>query len=145
MNDDELMTRVRGVFELLDPVPEHVLAAGSSAYRHRLPDAALAELTDDHGGAPAGARGAGDRLLTFAGPGLTVELEVCGTGRGRELTGQLSPATSARLQVRHPAGRLTGRVDPAGRFTIAEVPSGLVSLVFLLPDATSIVTSWVRV
>jgi hypothetical protein len=142
--DEELMVDVRAAFDAFEPVPERVLAAGRATLARREPGATLAELVaDSRSGAP-GVRGA-SRLLAFDGAGLAVEVEVSGAGRDVELVGRLSPPAPAHVRVRHPGGELTARVDRAGHFIVPGVPPGLVSLVFRLPDATSIVTSWVRV
>jgi hypothetical protein len=140
MTDDDLLARIRAAFNELDPVPEDTMSAARAAIRWRDPDAALAALTDDLP-VPAGVRSSAPaRLLTFTGPGVTVELEVT----RHALTGRLTPPATARIHLRHPGGELTTRADRTGRFTLPAVPPGLVSLVFHLPDATSIVTSWVR-
>lgn len=147
MNDDDLMSRVRAAFEVLDPVPDDVLAAGRSALAWRMPSAALAELARDRAGHAGGVRGGTGRALTFACPGLTVEIEVSASGPGHEITGRLVPAAPAAVEVRHAglaAGELTARAEDAGLFCLPRVPAGLVSLVLRLPDGTSVVTSWIR-
>lgn len=147
MTDDDLLARIRAAFHDADPVPDGVLASGRSAFSWRTRDAGLAELArDEEARAARSVRGTAARALTFAGPGgLTVEIEVA--GRGREITGRLVPATSARVTVRHlgtAPGELTAYADGSGQFALPSVPEGLFSLVFDLPDATSVVTSWVR-
>jgi hypothetical protein len=142
-DDEALMDEVRAAFLIFDPVPEAVLASGRAAFAWREPDAAQARLVADSTAA-AGIRGA-SRLLTFDGTDLTVQIEVNGRGPDRELVGRLSPPAPAHVRIRHLGGELTARVDPAGHFIAAGVPTGLVSLVFRLPNATSIVTSWVRI
>lgn len=145
------MAEVRAAFAVLDPVPESVLAAAREAISWREPDARQAELVvDSHAVSPgghtqalSGVRGT-SRSLTFDGPDLAVEIEVNGTGQDREIVGRLSPPAPAQVRIRHPGGEVTARVDRAGHFLVPGVPAGLVSLVFRLPDTTSIVTSWVR-
>jgi hypothetical protein len=156
VNDEELMAGARAAFDVLDPVPEGVLAAARSALAWRTPAAVLAELRQDGAARPAaGVRGGTGRSLTFTCPRSAaesaesaVEIEVTGDGRHRELTGRLVPPVSAEIVVRHrdlPAGRPAGRTGPTGMFCLPEVPEGLVSLLFRLPDGSSVVTSWVRV
>jgi hypothetical protein len=143
--DEELMAEVRAAFAALEPVPERVLAAARAAIAWREPAAAPADLVaDSHSRATtAGLRGA-SRLLTFEGAGLVVEIEVTGAGRDREIVGRLSPPAPAHVRIRRPGGELTARADESGHFIVPRVPAGLMSMVFRLPDATSIVTSWVR-
>lgn len=143
MDDDALLAEVRAAVTAADPVPERVLAAGEAAIACRVPAAVPADLVADSRPATAGLRG-GSRLLTFDGAGLAVEIEVTGDGRDRELTGRLFPPVPAQVRVRHPGGELRARADRTGHFVVPGVPAGLTSLVFRLPDATSIVTSWVH-
>ncbi|TDB94589.1 hypothetical protein [Actinomadura sp. 7K534] len=148
MNDDELMAGVRHAFDALDPLPEGVLAAARASIAWRTPAATLAEPVQDRGArAAAGVRGGPGRVLTFACPGTTVEIEVAEFGRDRELTGRLVPPSSGAVQVRHrdlPPDGIEVRAEAAGLFWVPRVPEGLVSLVLRLDDGTSIVTSWVR-
>ncbi|HEY8479161.1 MAG TPA: hypothetical protein VIL71_04945 [Spirillospora sp.] len=148
MNDDELMEGVRRAFEVLDPVPDDVLAAARAAIAWRTPFATLAEPAQDRETRPAaGVRGETARVLTFTCPGATVEIEVAERGRDREITGRLVPASSGVVQVRHPGlprEGITARADGDGMFWVPRVPAGLVSLVLRLDDGTSVVTSWVR-
>ena len=150
MTDDEiLLARLRDAFAAVDPIPEDVRAAARAAFGWHRPGTALAELTADSAeGAPAGIRGPGEdgpRLLVFTGPDVAVEIEVTGDGAEREIVGRLAPPAPADIAVRHASGEVAARTDPAGHFVVPVVPAGPVSLVFLLTDATSIVTSWVRV
>ncbi|MFC4912659.1 hypothetical protein [Actinomadura gamaensis] len=161
MNDKPLLDELRVAFERLDPVPDDVLAAGRSALTWRDPDADLAELTDERDHGLVGARGAGNagsagsaaseggaggpRLLTFRASGRTVELQVSGTGRDLALSGRLAPASAADIRLRHPhTDELFARADETGCFVLTAVPDGLISLVFHLPDASCVVTSWIR-
>ncbi|MEO5877277.1 MAG: hypothetical protein ABIS86_12370 [Streptosporangiaceae bacterium] len=140
---NELLDLLQQAFEQLDPVPASVYTEAMGAFAWRNPDAAFAELVADAQPAGAGLRGE-SRLLSFSGTGVGVELEVSGHGPHRELVGRLAPAAPAELSVRHRGGELVAEVDPAGHFLVPEVPAGLVMLVFRLADASSIVTSWVR-
>ncbi|MEV4252641.1 hypothetical protein AB0J52_05675 [Spirillospora sp. NPDC049652] len=145
MNEKRVLDELRAAFDRLDPVPEDVLAAGRSALSWREPSADLAELTDESGRELAGARSANElRLLTFRAPGHTVEIEISGSGGDLAMTGRLAPATVADVRLRHPrAVELFARADERGRFVLTDVPAGLVSLVFRLPDASCVVTSWI--
>jgi hypothetical protein len=136
--DDELCALLRGLFP---PVPDHVLALGQAAFSWFEPGAALATLTSETLGAPTGVRGEGSRLLTFAGGRVSVEIEVY----GREIAGQLAPPSAAEVVLRSPGGERGTWTDEAGAFALTGVPAGLVSLLFRLADATSVVTSWIRV
>jgi hypothetical protein len=138
VNDDELIKRLGGAFP---PVTEHTLALGHAAFAWYVPAATLAAVTSDTAGPPPGVRGGGARTLTFGGAGVSVEIEVC----GREIVGQLMPPAGAEVLLRSPSGERGTRTDEAGGFVLLDVPSGPVSLLFRLGDATSVVTSWIRV
>ena len=136
--EEELVKALREVFP---PVPEHVRALGYAAFAWFEPVAVLATLTSETVTTPSGVRGDGSRLLTFAGPRVSVEVEVC----GREIVGQLAPPSPAEVILRSPGGEQGTRTDEAGSFALSGVPAGTVSLLFRLADATSVVTSWIRV
>lgn len=157
IDDETLLGQVGAAFAALDPVPVEIRDAALAAFAARLPHgAALAEMSADSAdGVPAGTgvRGRhGPRLLVFTCLGITVEIEVTGddTDRDavrqadREIAGRLAPPMSAGIAVRHLHGEVTAHADRAGHFVVPAVPAGPVSLVFVLPDASSIVTSWVR-
>ncbi len=135
--DDELAEALRGAFP---PVPEHVLALGRAAFGWFVPSASLATLTSESIES-AGVRGDTGRLLTFAAARVSVQIEVC----GREIVGQLAPPAAAEVILRSPGGECGTRTDEAGAFALTGVPTGVVSLLFRLADATSVVTSWIRV
>ena len=129
--DERLLDELRRVVGALDPVPQHVLEAAEAALDWRTIDDELAELLHDSSADPAlaGVRaGDGIRTLSFAGARIRIEVEVSGSGSVRSLTGQLVPAVSARIEIRHADHVTTVAADPHGRFIAADVPAGSVSL-----------------
>ncbi|MFI0350581.1 hypothetical protein [Actinomadura sp. 9N407] len=147
MNHDDLLSQVRATFQAIDPVPAEVLASARSALAWRRPGAELAELSDDRTGRAAGARGAPARALTFTARDTVIEMEIATAGREHEIAGRLAPPAPAQVHVRHlglAPDRPATRADRAGQFALTGLPEGLVSLLFRLPDGTSIVTSWIR-
>jgi hypothetical protein len=149
-DDEILLARLRDAYAAVDPIPGHVRLMARAAFGWRRPDALLAVLAADSAeGAPAGIRAQGQsedgrRLLVFTGDEVAVEIEVTSDGADREIVGRLAPPVPANIAVRHPDGEVAAQADPAGHFVVPVVPAGPVSLVFLLADTTSIVTSWVR-
>ena len=84
------------------------------------------------------------RQLSFRASGLTIELEITGSGGYRRLIGQLIPRQSAVVDVRHGHGVITVEADSLGRFSAEEVPFGQVSLRCRLgSDQAPIVTGWI--
>ena len=148
IDDEMLLGRIAEAFAAVDPVPAWVRDAALAAFAARLPNVTLAELSADSAeGVPVGAgvRGPhGPRLLVFTGPDVTVEIEATGEGAEREIAGRLVPPTPADIAVRHPRGEVAAQADRAGHFVVPGVPAGPISMVFVLADASSIVTSWVR-
>ena len=144
---DPLLGELRRVVEKADPIPDAVVSAAKASFTWRTIDAELAELVSDSLLSSAGIRsGTGARLLTFEGLGVEVEVEVADTGRTRRLTGQLVPVGAATIVVRWSAGSVETQTDDLGRFTVADVPAGAVSLAIVDPtDRHTVVTSWVSI
>ena len=84
------------------------------------------------------------RQLSFRASGLTIELEITGSGDYRRLIGQLIPRQSAVVDVRHGQGVITVEADSLGRFSAEEVPFGQISLRCRLgSDQAPIITGWI--
>jgi hypothetical protein len=102
-DDAVLEEELRQIIEVLDPVPEHLLAAAKDCYTWRTVDSDLAELVfdsvaEDHGVLVRGADQA--RLLSFEATGLTVDVQVTGIGQARRIIGQLAPPQRATVRIR---------------------------------------------
>ena len=163
---DPLLDELASLFDNVDPVPDHVLAAADAAveviaawrdldsvdYGELLgvrTDTALAGLAGHSALAGSGVRTAGGpRLVTFgAGSGeRCVEVEV-----GREpagtlrLVGLVVPTGPGELEVRSPGGAFRVPVDELGRFRAVGVPAGPWSLVLHYPGQQAIPTDWITV
>ena len=68
------------------------------------------------------------RVLNFAGARVRVVVEISGSGGTRSFIGQLVPAVSARIEIRHADHVTTVAADPRGRFAADDVPAGSASL-----------------
>ena len=151
-DDDALLAELRRVVGQVDPIPEPVQIAARAAIEWRTLDAELAALVHDSA-VEADAllvRGTaiGPRVLTFAAPDLTIEVEaevVDETGSLR-LVGQLVPPQAADVTVRHGDELIAARADERGRFAVRGVAPGPVSLRCRLdaaPGASRLVeTAW---
>lgn len=130
--DDALLAELRGMTNMIDPIPPAAIVAARSAIAWRTMDVELAELTADTSVEPAraGVRGVeAPVLLTFEAPGLTIEVEVVVDSRGaRALQGQLVPPGPGSIEVRHAGGRSRVSADEVGRFRSEGVAPGPVSL-----------------
>jgi hypothetical protein len=147
--DEELLQELRAAARRFDPPPDSVLDAARASLTWRTIDAELAALQFDSvvDLAATGVRSSeGPRLLTFAAPGLSIEVEVSPIGPRRQLVGQLVPAQPARIDVRHAGGVTTVQADHLGRFGADAISAGPVSLRCHLGDTPSslpVVTEWI--
>jgi hypothetical protein len=119
-----------------DRVPADVVGAAKASFAWRSVDDDLAALVYDS---------ADDTLalqLTFEAEALTIELEVGGGARG--VVGQLVPAQTASIELRHDGGSAFVDSDDLGRFDIDRVPEGPVSLRLLPAGGGRVATDWVR-
>lgn len=152
---DPLLDELAAMFDTIDPVPEHVVAAALAApsvvAAWQDLDAGLLDVLADTAmqPVPAGVRsGGGPRLVTFgsgSGPdNCSVEVEVgvepAGTLR---LVGLVVPTGPGELEVRHPGGVMRVPVDELGRFRAAGVPSGPLSLVMHGRGQPTTTTEWI--
>ncbi len=148
---DSLLDELRRVVDQADPIPDAVIRAAKESFVWRTIDADLAALVNDSAAGDTAAavavRASGAaRLLTFQAPGVEVEVEVGETGRGRRLTGQLVPVSSARVTIRSMTGAVDVVADEFGRFSADAVPAGTVRLEIERDGSTSpVVTSWVSI
>lgn len=152
---DPLLDEVAVMFQLLDPVPEHVLAAAMAAPEvvaaWRDLDAGLLDVLFDTATLPvaAGVRsGGGARLVTFGDSteSCTVEIEVGVEPSGTlRLVGLVVPAGPGELEVRHPSGTKRVPVDELGRFRADGVPSGPLSFVVHPNGDRTATTDWITV
>jgi hypothetical protein len=130
--DVALEQELRALAALREPVPDRLVQAALDAYAWRTVDADLAELVFDSLADQEEAalvRGRqGERLLSFQGSSLTIEVEVTAVGQARRLIGQLVPPQRADVEIRHQDGVLTIAADELGRFVADSLPAGPVSL-----------------
>lgn len=128
---------------------DDVVAVAKASLSLRLLDVEVATLVADSGAEATSAvraRDSGPRLLTFEGPGLSVEVEVEATGATRGIVGQLVPPQAASVEARWPDGSTPCEADEVGHFIVRDVPAGPVSFVCRTGDsATPVATSWVTI
>lgn len=115
------------VVDTADPIPYDVMRSIRASFHRRSLDAELAELTyDSMLDDPVGVRsGPSDRHLSFQGPRMAVEMSVA--PERRRVVGQLVPALTGDVEVRHGRGSFTIGVDDYGRFFADDLPGGPVS------------------
>jgi hypothetical protein len=144
---DEVLDDLRRLAGAVDPVPDEVTAYAHSAIGWRRIDAELAELLADSRLETAVARSAGDtRALSFAAPGLEIEVELQPVDDGVVLLGQLAPAGPAEIAIQRDDAKPveeTATAGELGRFRFALVARGRMRVVVRRPAPAPLVeTSW---
>lgn len=144
MSDEQVREVLRQFHLRTDPVPASCRAAARGVFAWRDAASELAELLTDSllSGASVRSQG-GPRLLTFATGAHTIEIEVNGTGRTRQVIGQVTPASPGELRPRGTDQR--ARPDELGRFFFADLPAGRFSLTWRPDDAPVYNTAWIDI
>jgi hypothetical protein len=150
--DTELEEQLRQVAARFEPVPADLLRAAVGAYTWRTIDADLAELVFDsavdHDGAALVRGSQQHRLLSFRAGGLTIDVEIAGTGSDRSLIGQLVPPQPAAVEIRQAADTLAVEADELGRFSAGPLRAGPICLRCSTDAQTggrAVVTDWVTI
>jgi hypothetical protein len=151
-DDDVLLEWLRRVAAEADPVPEVIGAAAREAIRMHALDAELAELiADSTGAAPEleyetvrRSTPDADRLLSFEGGGVRVELEIAPGDDGPTVIGQLVGASAEGCEFEYGDGdRESVRLDDLGRFLFTARRAGPVRIRCRSADGSAVITSWV--
>ena len=148
--DDELEAELRQLAADREPVPAELLQAAMDAFGWRNVDAELAELVYDSlvdADEASLVRGSpGQRLVSFAVGGITIDVEVTSTGAARTVLGQIAPPQRAAVDIRCTQDTVTVAADELGRFRSGPLPPGPASLRLRPPpggDGPAIVTDWI--
>lgn len=144
---DALESELRALATVRDGVPADVVTAALAAFAMRTLDAELAELTYDSlldEPVLAGVRGTGGtRHLTFEASDFVLDLQI-GLDPERRVAGQVTPAETTELELRHSAGTIRAPVDNLGRFVAGPVPPGPFSIrVPQYADRRALATMWI--
>jgi hypothetical protein len=129
MTEDELVQHLRRVANDAEPVPDAVVEAARAAIAFRTIDAELAAMIGDSAD-PGGSERAfelvrtdsatGERVLSFAGGGLQIDL----AAGGGVLMGQVSGGPVGRCVLDADGGLREATVDDLGRFVLPVEPRG---------------------
>lgn len=84
-------------------------------------------------------------VLTFDAPDLTVVVQVTPHGTRRRLLGHLTVPQRVCLEIRCAEGVRTILTDALGRFTVADLPAGLVGFVAHTAAGRREATHWTAV
>ena len=148
--DDELEAELRRLAADREPVPAELVQAAVDAFGWRNIDAELAELVYDSlidTDEASLVRGpSGQRLVSFAVGGITIDVEVSSAGPGRSVLGQIAPPQRATVDIRYRQDTVTVEADELGRFRSGPLRPGPASLRLRpLPGGSgpAIVTDWI--
>ncbi len=151
-DDTELEEELRRVAVRFEPVPADLMRLAAGAYIWRTIDADLAEIVFDsavdHDEAALVRGPQPGRLLSFRSSGLTIDVEVTGTGSQRDLIGQLVPPQWAAIEIRQGDDVSTLDADELGRFSAGPLRSGPIRLRCRTEAQTGlrrVVTDWVSI
>ena len=144
--NDELEAELRRLAARVDPVPPELLRGAVEAFAWRDIDAELAELVFDSLAELDEAvlvRGSPERrMLSFAGGGLTIDVEVTATGPARTVMGQIVPPRRGQVDLRRPGDTVTIEADELGRFRSGPLAPGPLSLRLRTEEGAPVVTDW---
>lgn len=132
-SDRELLERLGWIAETIDPVPDEVVEMGRAALGMRDLQAQLLREVDFAGAGMAAVRqtATSSRLLFFEFDDLSVDLEVLVEGSLARVLGVVTdpagvPGRTATIEGAR--GSHAAQVDPAGRFLLRRLPTGLARL-----------------
>jgi hypothetical protein len=139
---DPLLSDLRRVLDLVEPVPERSLELARAAFDWRTMDAELAELVADSAVDAVAVRAEGQpRLVTFEHGENAIELEIHRRGVRRLIIGQLDPERAADVKIEpFRSDPLVTRADEDGRFSFELAEGGPVKL-----KALTLETDWLVV
>ena len=145
--DHELLARLAGIADRVDPVPARAYEWGRVAFDLGQVDAELAELVRDSAvdtEALAGVRGELTlRLLSFEVADLALDLQVMPQADRRSILGQVI-GVAAEVSVQTAEGTCPAVVDPQGLFRLDDLPSGRIR-VHIISGGAGYVTNWVGI
>jgi hypothetical protein len=157
LHDDAILAALRRIARAVDFVPNTVMDAAHAAFLTRDLDAELATLIADSRSSPAEAARAyeparaeddsvqGRWLLSFAGGGVQIDLEIDDDDGHVRLLGLLSGAEVTECEVQAKLRSVPVEVDDLGRFIVADLEHGPIRLRCRLIDGRRVTTTWVRV
>jgi hypothetical protein len=163
--DDELIAALRRVAIEVDPVPEGLLLAARAAIATRDLDAELAVLVADSAAAndpdadldptlsslafeqvrTGGQATLGSRLLSFAGGGVQLDVEVSERGGDVDLMGQVIGGSPEECVLEHSGGRDPFTPDALGRFVVSGVRRGPARIRCTSSTGARVTTAWVTI
>lgn len=129
--DLAILDEVRAAFGAADPMPADLPERISFRLALRDLEVEVARLTAEEDQPVLAARGAEQsRTITFGSDSLTIMIRVDSNSDGTaRVDGWLAPPQPRGIEMRTPAGPLTTRADPQGRFAFSSVPRGTAQLV----------------
>ena len=151
--DVALLRRLGTLVDVIDPVPESVVATGKGLFAFRDPDAALMEAVDTAVLPGSAVRGGWPSRVHFfefdGGTPVSLDVELTVSDRSCEVLGTVTPSAGGPVPsgwtvVLETTGtRVVAEVEPDGRFVVEAVPLGMVRFLLDRGDAVPVATPWV--
>ena len=156
---EALLARLGAIADVVDPVPDHVLATGRALFAFRDPDAELLTALAVDSDRLQAVRGTAptSRLHFFEVGDLSIDVEVtsesglCGLvgvlvdGSPEAAPGGARDPVDSAVTVDTPSAAFTTAPDAAGRFTVSGVPRGVARITLWRPDRTRVATPWFEI
>ena len=149
-DDDALLAWLKRVAAEADPMPGDITAAAHEAIGLYDLDGQLAELIADSAGSTpeydaVRRTETADRLLSFEGGGVRVELEIVPDDAELTVIGQVLGASPEGCELEYGDGRREPLpLDDLGRFLVDRRRSGPVRIRCRSVDGSPVITSWVN-
>lgn len=145
--DAALLARLGRIVGVIDPVPDHVLAAGRAVFSFRDPDAELMRVVELESAGLEAVRGGTptSRLHFFEFGEVSIDLELTVTGSFCHVVGLVADTggtagTTVTLDTQ--SASFTTVPDEDGRFEVAQVPVGMVRIGLDRGERTKVSTPW---
>ena len=145
--DVRLLQQLGRVAEAVDPVPDHVRAAGQAAFALRNFDAELMEAVEVDSAKLEPVRGTAptSRMHFFEFGELSIDVEVTARDGFCAMVGMVADPNGTDGQsvtVETTSASFTTQPDTDGRFEVKQVPAGMMRLSLDRGDRPRVVTPW---
>jgi hypothetical protein len=145
--DIELLERLGGIAQVVDPVPDHVRELSRALFAFRRPDAELMEIVELESDQLEAVRGSAptSRMHFFEFGELSVDVELTVSGGFCDVVGVVadpggSDGTSVTLDTM--SASFTTTPDEEGRFDVRRVPAGMVRITLERGTRATVATPW---
>jgi hypothetical protein len=136
LDDEALLATVRGLFEVIDPMPPDLPERIKFMFALQRLDAEVAWLVQAEAEAGLAVRGTEEsRTITFDSDSLTIMIRIdSNPDESVRVDGWLAPPQSRRVEMRTGDSSIAVMADVAGRFVFPGVPRGAARVIVHAPE-----------